>query len=100
MVISLVGSIAVTRKIFGSRKLAFALNTEETVSEGYIGVETSVSSVIGRIGVAYTVLRPSGKVMIDNEIYDAAAVDGAFIEKGSTVKVVKYITGQVFVEKV
>jgi membrane-bound serine protease (ClpP class) len=100
MVISLIGSIAITRKLFGSRKLAFALNTEETVSEGYIGVEAAVSDVVGRVGIAYTVLRPSGKVMIDNEIYDAATVDGAYIEKGSTVKVVKYLTGQVFVEKV
>jgi len=100
MVLSLIGSIVVSRRIFGSRKLAFALNTEEKVSEGYIGVEASVADVIGRIGVAYTVLRPSGKVMIDNEIYDAATVDGAFIEKGSTVKVIKYLTGQIFVEKV
>lgn len=100
MVISLIGSIAVSRKLFGSRKLAFALNTEENVSEGYIGVEASVSEVVGRIGIAYTVLRPSGKVMIDDEIYDATTVDGAFIDKGTTVKVVKYLTGQVFVEKV
>jgi membrane-bound serine protease (ClpP class) len=55
--------------------------------------------LIGRTGVADSVLRPSGKVIIDNEIYDAKAEYG-FISKGEKVKVIRYETGQIYVVKV
>ena len=48
--------------------------------------------------MAYTVLRPSGKVEIEDNLYDATALSG-FIEKGVVVKVVKYETSQIFVVK-
>lgn len=43
--------------------------------------------MIGKRGVAHTVLRPSGKVMIDGNLYDAFT-RGEFIEKGSNIEVV------------
>lgn len=43
-------------------------------------------SMVGKTGVAYTVLRPSGKVMIDNEIYDAYT-RGNYIESGTEIVV-------------
>jgi membrane-bound serine protease (ClpP class) len=43
--------------------------------------------MIGKRGVAYTVLRPSGKIMIDNVLYDAYT-RGEYIEKDTTVVVV------------
>jgi membrane-bound serine protease (ClpP class) len=42
----------------------------------------------GRTGVAETVLRPSGKVRLDDATYDATS-EGAFIEAGSKVLVLK-----------
>jgi membrane-bound serine protease (ClpP class) len=48
--------------------------------------------------VAYTVLRPSGKVQIDNEVWDAKAIEG-FIDKGENVKVTAQESGQLYVEK-
>ncbi|MDR0811887.1 MAG: nodulation protein NfeD [Paludibacter sp.] len=66
---------------------------------GYIGVPVETAETVGKEGNAYTVLRLSGKVQIDNEIYDAISEDG-FIEKGTRVKVIKYETGQVYVVKV
>ena len=42
-------------------------------------------------------LRPSGKVMIDNELYDGVS-DSGFIEKGTKVKVVRFENAQVYVE--
>ena len=36
--------------------------------------------------MAYTVLRPSGKVMIDEKIYDAFT-RGDYIEKGTAIEV-------------
>ncbi len=76
-----------------------ALETNQDVSEGYISVPMEPSKLIGHEGIAKTVLRPSGKVLIDNEIYDAVSNLG-FIEKDEKVKVIKYESGQVYVEKI
>lgn len=57
----------------------------------------SLVSFIGKEGIAFTVLRPSGKVMIDNELYDGVS-DLGFIEKGTKVKVVRFENAQVYVE--
>ena len=46
--------------------------------------------------MAHTVLRPSGKVMIKDKLYDAKSEYG-FIDKGEPVKVIRYETGQVYV---
>ena len=56
-------------------------------------------NINGKTGIAHTMLRPSGKVMIEGEIYDATALTG-FIDKGEAVEVVKYETAQLFVRKV
>ena len=73
-----------------------ALCIEEKVSEGYIAVSVKEMNLIGHTGVAGTILRPSGKVIIDNEYYDAVAMYG-YIDKGSPIKVVKYEQAQLYV---
>ncbi len=63
-----------------------ALTDRQNRSEGYVA--TSVQqALIGRIGVAQTVLRPSGKVLIDGKLYDAYT-RGEFIEKNENVEVI------------
>jgi membrane-bound serine protease (ClpP class) len=42
----------------------------------------------GKKGIAHTVLRPGGKVMIDDQIYDAYT-RGEYIEKGQAVEVIE-----------
>lgn len=98
--ISLVGSIWLSRKLFGSRRLNFALHAEQKVEEGYVGVDMSVKEEIGKEGMTFTDLRPAGKVEIADDVYDAVSNTGAFIQKGVRVKVIKYQAGQVYVEKV
>lgn len=98
--ISLVGSIWLSRKLFGSRRLNFALHAEQKVEEGYVGVDMSVKEEIGKVGTAFTDLRPAGKVEIADDVYDAVSNTGAFIQKGERVKVIKYQAGQVYVEKI
>ena len=98
--ISLVGSIWLSRKLFGSRRLNFALHAEQKVEEGYVGVDMSVKEEIGKEGTAFTDLRPAGKVEIADDVYDAVSNTGAFIQKGERVKVIKYQAGQVYVEKI
>ena len=44
-------------------------------------------------------LRLSGKVILNGKVYDAVSEDG-FIEKDVAVKVIRYETGQIYVEKV
>lgn len=76
-----------------------ALNKEEKTSEGYIAVSTCERSLVGHTGVAGTVLRPAGKVIIDFEYYDAVALYG-FIEKGDRIRVEKYEQAQLYVVKI
>ena len=76
-----------------------ALNKEQNPDEGYIGVPVEQIELTGKQGIAFTILRPSGKVMIDNEIYDAKALTG-YIEKGDKIKVVRYDMAQLYVKKI
>ena len=45
------------------------------------------TSLMGKEGIAHTILRPSGKVEIEDEIYDAYS-RGEHIDKGSTIVVI------------
>lgn len=56
-----------------------ALENVQLKSEGYTTRGTK-ASMVGKQGTAYTVLRPSGKVMIDGDLYDAFT-RGNFINK-------------------
>jgi len=99
VVVSLCGSIGLSYKLFSSRKLPFALQAEETVESGFVGVDMQGKTELGKEGIALTDLRPSGKVRVGNEVYDAVSLQGIFILKDSAVRVVKYQAGQIYVEK-
>ena len=91
-------SFFLARKMLTSQKLKFALNTVLDKNEGFISSENTTNSMVGRTGIAYTVLRPGGKVEIDNEIFDAVA-ETSFLEKGTPVIVTRYVNAQLFVRK-
>jgi len=76
-----------------------ALDTVQDTKEGYIGIDIKQKQMIGRTGTAYTVLRPSGLVKIDDELYDAKAEIG-YIEKDETVRVIRDEAGQLYVVRV
>jgi membrane-bound serine protease (ClpP class) len=75
-----------------------SLNKIQDTSMGYTSSDVNMRDLLGKTGVAFTMLRPSGKVEIGDDIYDATALTG-YIEKGEFVRVVKYETSQVFVVK-
>lgn len=75
------------------RKVALATDLEGTVS-----VPMEPLSLVGKTGTAATVLRPSGKVLLDGEYYDAVALRD-FIEKGEEVVVKRYENFQLYVVK-
>lgn len=75
-----------------------ALNTIQDTTQGYSSANIKMKDLLGKTGIAYTMLRPSGKIEIDDDVYDATALTG-YIDKGEKIKVVKYETSQVFVVK-
>jgi len=54
--------------------------------------------MIGKTGIAYTMLRPSGKVNIEGDIWDAKSEE-SYIEKGEKIIVKRQEAGQLYVEK-
>ena len=79
--------------LFGGIKLtdtdAFKKIALEEIQDSKLGYVSNKYSdeYIGKKGKAFTVLRPSGKVIIDEKLCDATSYDG-FIEKNSKIKVV------------
>jgi membrane-bound serine protease (ClpP class) len=78
---------------FGGAKLSqtkafqrIALGDTQEVKDGY-SVNTFNANLLGQKGKAFTILRPSGKVIIDEQIYDAFT-RGDFIEKGESIEVI------------
>ena len=47
-----------------------------------------LESMMGKRGVVIETLQPSGKIMVEGEIWNATSRDGTIIEKGRQVKVV------------
>ena len=63
-----------------------------------MAVESEPRELIGKTGIAESVLRPSGKVLIEDEIYDAVSEYG-FINKNEKVIVLRYMHGQLYFAK-
>lgn len=90
-----IGRKALTSKLFGN----LALQTVQAKEEGYSSAFDDVNSMIGKQGVTYTILRPSGKILIDNDLYDATAITG-YIEKNEKIEVIAYETSSLIVKKI
>ncbi|MCL1933871.1 MAG: nodulation protein NfeD [Candidatus Azobacteroides sp.] len=74
------------------RKIALTADLSDSES-----ADRGIRGLVGKSGKAMTVLRPSGKIIIDNEVYDAVSNQG-FIDAGATVTVVKFENMQLYVE--
>lgn len=77
------------------RKLV--LEDGQRSDKGYITGKQTLN-LKDKEGICTTDLRPSGKVEIDGEIYDAVALDG-YIIRGKTVYVVKQESYNIFVRR-
>lgn len=87
----LIGFIGV---LFGGIRLAnskafkkIALVGVQDRKEGYTS-RFYTETLMGKVGKTYTVLRPSGKIIIDNEIYDAYT-RGEYVDKDTEVVVIE-----------
>ena len=100
LVVSLSVSILMV-KVFGKQMkfLKRMILTDSTSSEsGYVS-NVNRLDLIGRIGVAYTDLRPSGIAVIDDERVDVVS-EGSFIAKDSKVKVIKTEGSRIVVREI
>ena len=97
---AIIGSIWVSGKILTTGPLSWlALNTTQQKSDGFTSAPDEILDLTGRVGVAYSILRPSGKVMIDGRVYDAMA-ETSYISMGSAVKVVRQEAMQIYVKQI
>ena len=100
LTVGVFGSMLLSHFLTTSKRTpAMALHKEMSPAEGYIGVQQLSPELVGKAGVAETVLRPSGKVRIEGVSYDAVAL-GAMIEKGASVIVQKIESNQLYVRGV
>ncbi|MCE2994883.1 MAG: NfeD family protein [Cyclobacteriaceae bacterium] len=79
--------------IFGGARLTdtkafkrISLNDSQESSQGF-SVNSNTQAMMGKQGLAHTILRPSGKVLIEDQVYDAFT-RGEFVEKGETIQVI------------
>ncbi len=99
MFLSLVLSLFLGKQLFTNRAFAgLALDRNLDTEEGFLGVESQPKALVGKTGIAESILRPSGKVLIDGEIYDAVSEYG-YINKNERVRVLRYLHGQLYVIK-
>jgi len=102
VVISSVGAMVLG--IWGSKKMfdgavfsRLTLASTQQREEGFINVKKEFMEMVGRKGVAITVLRPSGTIEIGEEHFDAKAENG-YIDKGMPVVVTRTSASQLYVE--
>lgn len=100
IILSLAISFYVASKILETSFFSkFVLSTSQESNQGYVSADLSEINLVGKIATAFTILRPSGKVELNGEIYDATA-ETSFIEKGDKIQVVKFENNQLVVRKV
>ena len=79
--------------IFGGVKITdtkafkrIALEETQDTSKGFISQEYS-NDLVGKKGKSFSVLRPSGKIILSDKVYDAST-SGEFIEKNKNIIVI------------
>jgi membrane-bound serine protease (ClpP class) len=100
--IAIIALMGPKTKIFN--RLTLKTQIDKTASEGSGwqddgGVESDFSKLIGKTGVAVTVLRPIGKAEIEGEIFQVET-NGSFIQTESEIKVIKIQGNNIIVRSV
>ncbi len=98
LVIAVVTLVVISHRI-GSKGMLyqFALHAQQDNNDGYIAVDNAPSSLVGMQGKTITRMAPSGKVLVNGEIYEAIAMYGLFIEPDTLVHIHRYENNQLYV---
>lgn len=92
--------IAFLAKFFTPKFGRFSPLVLKTDQVGYsAGMDKELLPEVGTLGVVLSPLRTAGKIMVNDEVYDAVS-SGSFIDKGVQVKVVKIEGSKIIVEEV
>ncbi|HHW60267.1 MAG: NfeD family protein [Bacteroidales bacterium] len=83
-----------TQSVFGQN---LSLTTEMKSENGYISSDLVFKNLIGQTATTHTVLRPSGKIIIGDDVYDAICLF-SYIDKDKKVKIIDYQNNQLIVE--
>ncbi len=101
-VLTLIIGYKLSLRLFGRRVRghALALDSEQKREEGYVSVSnlSSYQALVGNEAVAESVLRPSGKIRIGTDLYDATSEAG-YVERGQRVRIMRFENAQFFVRK-
>jgi|GEM_PF-4700808 len=89
LIIVMIAFFGLRRILFGDHKLIKGKAGVQELLTGTFqkSMLTEGSAFTNKIGEVYTVLKPSGKIIIDDEQYEATT-SGEFIDKGEKVKVI------------
>jgi membrane-bound serine protease (ClpP class) len=98
IMISLGVSIYLSQKLITSSYIqGMALKAEQKSTDGYKSFDDK-SQLVGLHGITITMLRPSGKIQVEDKVFDAFSELG-FIDPGEKITVTKYESGQIYVRK-
>lgn len=99
LVLAVVGSMYVGQRLLTTTRFGhLALDRVQNKEEGFSSAGYDYQVLIHQKGVAETMLRPSGKIRLGDELYDATMING-YADKGEEIEVMSYHTGQLFVRK-
>ncbi len=98
MFLGMLGSFYLSKKLFSGKTIfgELALTATQEKSEGFTSAYNKYEAMIGLEAVAFSDLRPAGKIEMNGELFDAVAESG-YIEKESKVTVRGYLNGQLSV---
>jgi membrane-bound serine protease (ClpP class) len=95
MILAFIG----VKHILSSSRFGLTLNTEIGTKSGFEAVNAQNEELVGEEGTTKSILRPAGKIEINNKIYDAVSQE-SYIDKGERVVVVKQFNSQLQVRKI
>ena len=74
------------------------LQEAQEKEKGFVSADNSLQMLIGQKGKTATILKPSGKIIVNDNIYDAVSEVG-FIEKDEEVLITHFSANQLYVKK-
>ncbi len=89
LTVSIIAFLVFNERIARSRAIRkLSLEHSLTESEGYTSALSELEALVGQHGTAATDLRPTGRITINGERYEAST-DGELVEKGAEVIVLR-----------
>lgn len=84
IVVMIIGGVQLTNSPHFKR---ISLQDIQDPTDGYTSSYYKNKALVGKTGKAYTILRPSGRVEIDGELYDAFT-RGSYVDAGTPIQVI------------